>query len=296
MSRRISPSSGKPYGLALACRTWRAPRATIYRHQAPPRTEPSRRRGPVGPMPDAALLQAIRAVLAASPFHGEGHRKVWARLRVGGVRSSKRRVLRLMRENDLLGPSRVGSPRGPRSHDGSIIPDTVDTMGGTDLTSTITGEGQAAVFVAVDHCSAECVGIHAAPRATRFEALEPIRQGVRDYFGGFAKNVARGLAVRHDHGSQYMSDTFQKELVFLGVESSPAFVRAPEGNGCAERFIRTLKENLLWVQTFDTIEDLRQALLAFREVYNATWLIGRHGFLTPAAFRQQQLQPAALAA
>src|SRR4051812_47052410 len=46
---------------------------------------------------------------------------------------------------------------------------------GTDLTTTITGEGQAAVFVAVDHCSAECVGIHAAPRATRFEALEPIR-------------------------------------------------------------------------------------------------------------------------
>jgi hypothetical protein len=62
-----------------------------------------------------------------------------------------------------------------------------------------------------------------------------------------------------------MSDAFQKELDFLGAESSPAFVRAPEGNGCAERFIRTLKENLLWVQTFDTIEDLRQALLAFRQ-------------------------------
>ena len=55
-------------------------------------------------------------------------------------------------------------------------------------------------------------------------------------------------------------------------------------------------ENLLWVQTFDTIEDLRQTLLAFRETYNATWLIERHGFITPAAFRQKQLQPAALAA
>ena len=52
-----------------------------------------------------------------------------------------------------------------------------------------------------------------------------------------------------------------KELAFLGIESSPAFVRAPEGNGCAERFIRTLKENLLWVGTFDTVEELRQALL-----------------------------------
>ena len=70
-----------------------------------------RRPGPVGPMPNAALIEAIRAVLTASPFHGEGHRKVWARLRVAGVRRSKRRVLRLMRENNLLAPFRVGAPR-----------------------------------------------------------------------------------------------------------------------------------------------------------------------------------------
>src|SRR5947209_10355516 len=232
MSRALSPSSGKPYRLALVCRVWRVPRATIYRHQAPRRPEPQRR-GPVGPMPDQALLAAIRAVLAGSPFHGEGHRKVWARLRLAGVRTSKRRVLRLMRENDLLAPSRVGSPRGPRSHKGTIIPQTVDTMWGTDLTTTITGEGQAAVFIAIDHRSAECVGIHAARRATRFEALEPIRQGVRRRFGAFGRQVAAGLAVRHDHGSQYVANDFQKELAFLGIASSPAFVRAPEGNGCA---------------------------------------------------------------
>jgi len=40
-----------------------------------------------------------------------------------------------------------------------------------------TEEGQACIFVAVDHCSLECVGIHAAKHGTRFEALEPIRQG-----------------------------------------------------------------------------------------------------------------------
>ena len=93
-----------------------------------------------------------------------------------------------------------------------------------------------------------------------------------------------------------MSDHFQKELRFLGVESSPAFVRAPEGNGCAERFIRTLKENLLWVRTFDTVEELRRALLALRETYNATWLVERHGFRPPAAIRREQLSPTALAA
>ena len=93
-----------------------------------------------------------------------------------------------------------------------------------------------------------------------------------------------------------MSDAFQRELRFLGIESSPAFVRAPEGNGCAERFIRTLKENLLWVRTFDTVEELRRALIEFRETYNATWLIERHGFRTPDAVRREQLQPTALAA
>ena len=291
MSAAASPVNGKSYDLAAVCRVWRVVRSGVYRHRMPPAPLPLRR-GPTGALSDEALIAAIRAVLAASAFHGEGHRKVWARLRYAGTRTSLRRVLRLMREHDLSGPGRVGSPRGPRGHDGTIIPETIDTMWGTDLTATFTGEGPTAVFIAVDHCSAECVGIHAHARATRFEALEPIRQGVRRCFGGFAADIARGLAVRHDHGSQYMSDHSQKELAFfLGIESSPAFVRAPEGNVCAERFIRTLKENLLWVRYFKTIEELRQALLAFRETYNTTWLIERHGYLTPTEFRDKQLQP-----
>lgn len=296
MSVSPSPSSGRPYAMALVCRVWRVARATVYRRRAPATPASRRRPGPIGPMPDANLLEQIRGVLDASPFHGEGHRKVWARLRFAGLRTSRHRVLRLMREHGLLAPARTGSPRGPRNHDGSIIPEMIDTMWGTDMTTAWTREGQVAVFIAVDHHNAECVGVHAAHHATRFEALEPIRQGVRQHFGGFAQGSARGLSVRHDHGSQYMSRAFQDEIAFLGAESSPAYVRAPEGNGCAERFIRTLKENLLWVQTFDTVEALRRALLAFKDTYNTTWLIGRLGHRTPAAVRQDLLSPAALAA
>ncbi len=201
-----------------------------------------------------------------------------------------------MRENELLAPGRVGQPRGPRNHDGTIIPDSLDTMWSTDMTTTWTAEGQVAVFVAIEYDNAECVGIHAARRGTRFEALELLRQGVRRHFGAIGKDVARGLTVRHDHGSQYMSDTFQTEMCFLGIKSSPAFIRAPEGNGCAERFIRTLKENLLWIRTFDTVEDLRLALLAFRDTYNTTWLVQRLGYRTPAQVRQDQLSAVAIAA
>jgi putative transposase len=148
-----------------------------------------------------------------------------------------------------------------------------------------TDEGQATVFVAVDHFTAECVGIHAARKGTRFEALEPLRQGIRQHFDGYREGVAAGLALRHDHGSQFMSDHFQTELRFLGIASSPAFVREPEGNGCAERFIRTRKEQRLWIERFDSVEALRQALLAFKDRYNTEWLIERHRHQTPAAVR-----------
>jgi HTH-like domain len=84
--------------------------------------------GPQGPIPDAALVEAIRQVLTDSPFHGEGYRKVWARLRHQGLRTSKERVRRLMRENGLSATTRMGRPRGPRNHDGTIIPEAVDTM------------------------------------------------------------------------------------------------------------------------------------------------------------------------
>jgi transposase InsO family protein len=247
-------------------------------------------------MPDAALVEAIRDLLAESPFHGEGHRKVWARLRFAGIRTSKRRVLRLMRAHDLLAPGRVGRRHGPKAHDGTIRTERVDEMWGTDLTATLTGEGQAAIFITVDHGSTECLGIHAARRATRLEALEPLRQAVRLAFGAFAEGIAGGLKVRHDHGSQFVADDYQCELAFLGIASSPAFVRAPEGNGCAERFIRTLKENLLWVRRFDTIEELRLALHAFKDSSNRTWIVERHGYQTPAAVRATQTAPLPVAA
>src|SRR4051794_34978141 len=296
MSRQISPSTDQVYGLERVSCLWGVSRATIYRHRHRSKEAVRRRPGPQGVVADAGLVAAIRQLLQDSPFHGEGYRKLWARLRFAGIRTSRRRVLRLMREHGLLAHQRAGRPRGSRAHDGTITTERVDVMWGTDLTTVVTGEGQAAVFVAVDHCSAECVGLHASRSADRFEALEPVKQAVRQCHGGFAKGIAAGLRLRHDHGSQYVSHDFQAEIRFLGIESSPAFVREPEGNGCAERFIRVLKENLLWVCRFDTVEALRLALQAFRHTYNQSWIIERHGYRTPAQVRAEQATALPMAA
>jgi putative transposase len=295
IARSASPATGKPYGMQRACRILGLARSTAYylkaRESVPPEQRPvPRKRGPLGAGTDEELVGHIRRVLAESPFHGEGYRKVWARLRHRGIRTASERVRRLMREHHLQAPRRAGNPHGPKAHDGVIITEEPDTMWGTDMTTTVTtGEGLAHVFVAVDHCTCECIGLHVAKGGNRFEALEPLRQGVREHFGGFDRGVARGLAIRHDHGSAYMSDDFRRELTFLGMESSPSFVRAPEGNGCAERFIRTLKENLLWVRTFATVAELAQALSEFKRTYNERWLIRRHGHRPPGQVRRDLL-------
>ena len=177
-----------------------------------------------------------------------------------------------------------------KTHDGTIVTDKVNEMWGTDMSQTVTlEEGRAYVFVAVEHANSEIVGIHAARSANRFEALEPVRQGVHRCFGSIAPGVARGLKLRHDHGSNYMSGDFQDEIKCLGIEASPSFVREPEGNGVAERFIRTLKENLLWVRAFKTIEELRAELVAFARRYNETWLVARHGYKTPRGSERSKL-------
>src|SRR5271166_6115235 len=196
----------------------------------------TRRRGPTGPCPDADLADHIRREIEASDFHGEGYRKLWARLRVAGVRSSPRRVRRVMGENGLLAPHRVGRNQ-EKTHDGTIVTDKVNEMWGTDMSQTVTlEEGRAYVFVAVEHANSEIIGIHAARSANRFEALEPVRQGVHRCFGAIAPGVARGLKLRHDHGSNYMSGDFQDEIKCLASKlrrpscANPRAMASPSGS------------------------------------------------------------------
>ena len=84
-------------------------------------------------------------------------------------------------------------------HDGSITTAAVDVMWGTDMSQTV----------------------------TLAEGVAPVRQGVRQHFGAIGKDVAAGLKLRHDHGPNYMSDDFQDEIAFLGIDTSPSFVREP---------------------------------------------------------------------
>ncbi len=233
------------------------------------------------------LTEKIRAVIIECPFAGEGHRKVRARLRRDHqIHVGKNRVLRLMRCAGLLAPQRAAKRRRPRLHDGKVITDAPNIRWGTDATMAWTkNDGWVWVFALLDHHTDEAWA-HVAKVGDRFAALQPVYDAVIDRFGRLDPDVARGIKLRHDWGSQYRSGHFQGSLTWLGIEDDAAFVGEPQGNGVAERFMRTIKEQCLWSKLFDDVDDLRQGAADFIELYNEEWLIERLGHRTPReAFR-----------
>jgi putative transposase len=279
--------------VAVVCRVLDAPRSSIYARRA--QVDARDRPGPATSVSDRDLLRLIRQVLVASPFAGEGYRKVRARLRrEHGVRVSGKRVLRLLRREGLLAPQRVRGRRKPRPHDGTIIPEAPNVRWGTDATMAWTrSDGWVWVFACIDHYTAEA-WVHVAKIGDRFAALQPVYDAVIDRWGQLGPDIARGLQLRHDWGPQYRSAHFTGSLAWLGIADSPAFLGEPETNGCAERWIRTLKDQGLWVQLHDTLDELRQAVTGFVDCYNRSWLIQRHGHRTPKeAYQAAQSAPAA---
>lgn len=304
MSCAQSPGTGVVYGVERTCAGLGVARSSFYSWRsrrlrgASEVTAKPKRRGPAPKVPDKDLLEHIRKDLEESLFKGEGHRKVHARLtKAKNLTVGRRRVLKVMRENHLLAPSRL--PKASLVvHDGRISTDEPNVMWATDGARAVTvKDGNVWIFAAVEHWNAECLGCHVTKIGSRFAALEPVRQAVESQFGGVAADAARGVVLRHDCGSQYTSDDFQQEVRFLGLRASFAFVREPQTNGVVERFFRTLKEQVIYGRVYQDLAELRAAVQKFVNNYNGYWLLEKLGHLSPLQARTaRESQALALAA
>jgi hypothetical protein len=298
-----SPTTGRRYGVARVRRAWEVARSSFYAARRPEAETAASavvpaRRGPRPAVSDQHLLTAIRADLARSPWTGEGHRKVWARLRaLDGIRVPRRRVLRLMRGHHLLSPHRARR-RPAAAHERRIITEAPDVMWATDATRIATVEdGKVWLFGVAEHWNAELLGRHVAKHGTRHEAIQALGMAVRRQFGHLGAGAARGLALRHDHGGNFMSEVFQKQVRFWGAAPSHAFVAEPETNGVIERLFRTLKEQAIHGRIFRAIDDVRDAVRVFAARHNAEWLIEKNGHRSPtdtrAAWQEETFRRAA---
>lgn len=300
MSRSTSPSANKPYGITRVCRVWRFPRATAFRHQsaitAP--ADARAKRDPRGVLSDQQILDAIRIVLEQPEFLGEGYRKVWARLRPHPASEPLRVACFASRASTTCshrhpqaspdGPSTTMEPSSPS--DPTRCGREPRRLGPPDgspprATPPSTSSSTTAPASASGHTRQ---GEEPASRPS--SACGRPSGATKDHY---EVGIAGGISLRHDHGSQFISNAFQDELKTVGIEFSPSFVRQPQGNGCVERFIRTLKEQLLWVRPFDSVEQLDLALCEFAQRLNEHWILGRLGYRRPAQHRRSLLAQAA---
>ncbi len=118
-------------------------------------------------------------------------------------------------------------------------------------------------------------------QGTRFSTLEPVSRGLMGTFGAVTPDAGLGLALRLDHGTQYLSDHFLNQLKHWGISPSFAFIEQPQTNGVAERFIRTLKEQVIYGRIFQNLDEVRTAVRRFVDTYNREWLVEKNGFLSP---------------
>ena len=247
------------------------------------------RRGPKPKISDEDLLVEIRAEILNSVFTDEGYKKIWKRMRKRGIKASGRRVNQLMRDNNLLSVTRPKPDRKVNEHTGTITTELPNRMWGTDGKKFYTmQDGWCWFFGVIDHFNDEIMAWYSAKKGDRFAAMEPLKMAVRKTFGNLDQDVCTGIGLflRTDHGSQYDSNDFQKELKFLGLVYSPAFVRSPECNGIIERFHRTLNEQVFDKQVFESLEQARLAIAKFIEDYNREWLLHRLGLTSPLEYRQ----------
>jgi len=168
-------------------------------------------------------------------------------------------------------------------------------MWGTDGAKVFAvADGWGWTCVAVEHWNAECLGWHVCKQGTRFAALEPIFLGLMSTVGSVASDAGR-LALRMDHGSQYLSDHFQNRIKYWGINPSFAFIAQPQTNRMAERFIRTLKEQVIYGRGFQNPQEVSAAVGFLADTYNREWLVEKNGFLSPWQAKAQWLDQASLA-
>lgn len=287
-STSISPSTSRLYGLQRVCLSWAINRSTIYcQRKAKKVLKANLKRGPKPKISDELILMEIRRDINESPFTGEGHRKVHARLRKRKqLLTSRERVRKIMKKNALLSPHRAYQAC-KKVHDGRITTDNPNVMWATDATKIQTSEdGTLWFFGILEHWNAECLGWRISKKGDRFTALDALSKAVKYQFGSLDPNCAKDLLLKPDHGSQFTSKDYRNQMKYWGITPSFSLVREPETNGVVERFHRTFKEQIIYGRVYKNIKELQLAVSKFIKLYNQKWLLQKLGYLSPQEARQ----------
>ena len=203
------------------------------------------------------------------------------------IEINRARVYRLMRESNLLVKKnfrlkarRENEPRKPR-------PSKPNGWRGADMTKVLTQEGWAYLAAVNDWFAKKILGSFVASQSKADDWLEALDQAVcRQFPEGVRKAESSELNLTSDNGSQPTSLKFIREAAALGIRQAFASYSNPKGSADTERLIRTIKEELIWLREWSSVEQLAQAVERFVEYFNAQYLHSALGYKTPNEFEK----------
>ena len=264
-----------------------------------------RSRGPSGrDLRDGELAGMISEVRAAS--RGVyGAPKVFAELKRAGVRTSRKRVARIMRENGWVGTTRGCAKRpkgGPKqaAPQANAAPDLVrrdfaadgpNRAWFADITYVRTRQGWLYLAVVMDIWSRMIVGWSMSPRMTAELADDALRMAI-------ARRCPPEGCIHHsDRGSQYVSLLLGKTMRDAGMKPSMGSVSSPWDNAAMESLMGLVKAECVHARTFDSREQAALEIFEYIEAfYNRTRIHSALGNLSPEEFEARHAKEAASAA
>lgn len=231
---------------------------------------------------DEGLLERIKGIRALHPFWG--YRRVWAWLRYReNVVINQKRVRRIMKENGLMATQKIyrakrtsqrNKPKAERPHQ----------YWGIDMTKfLIPSLGWVYLVIVLDWFTKKIVGWDISLRSKASDWRRALELAIHREFSYGIRGS--GLKLISDNGSQPTSTSFMRDMKLLGIEQIFSSYDNPRGNADTERVMRTIKEEVIWLNEFSTLAEAKEKIGKWIEVdYNKFYVHSRLGYMSPEEF------------
>ena len=237
------------------------------------------------------MLDRIEALKLDHPFWG--YRRVWSYLKYRqGLTVNKKRILRLMRENNLLVSSnmRLKAKRGKYPYRSKPRATRSNQYWGIDMTKVMVESfGWLYLVIVLDWFSKKIVGYSLKTHSRANDWLEALNKAASNQFPNGILSKNQELFLVSDNGSQPTSEKFMKDCSTLEIKQIFASYDNPKGNADTERVIRTIKEDLIWVKDWRSPVELEKDLAVWINSYNEDFPHSSLSFKTPAQFEKEHL-------
>jgi len=241
---------------------------------------------------DERLLSLIRPLKADHPFWG--YRRIWAYLKYRlNQPVNKKRILRIMRENNLLvKPNlRLKAKRENQNNRNKPKATRVNQFWGIDMTKVMVPFwGWLYLMIVLDWFTKKIIGYSISARSKSNDWLDAVSMACNQQFPEGVIFKKSELFLVSDNGSQPTSETFMRACSAMGIKQIFASYSNPKGNADTERVIRTIKEDFIWVSDYSSPVEFTEGFKAWVERYNSDYPHSSLKYLTPCQFEKEQLQ------